>query len=626
MRASRLVALFVLASAVLSARAATARPSIEAELSPNTVAPGDEAVYTLTITDAAGGRVSMPRFGDLVAQGPSTSMQSAITISNGQQTIQTSKVYSWNVQAPRQGQFVIGPATLQHNGETFQSNAVTLSADPNAPRAQPQARSNPFGGNAFDPFGALDDFPDPFGGQQQQQRQPGGDQVFLRAFVDKSQAYLGEQVTMSLYLYAQTDVAGVQSVSFPRLDGFWAEDIAAPTQLTPEIRNLHGTPYRAYLLRRRALFPLRSGDLTIDPVEAQVNLGVAMFWGAPQDTVKRRSSAITVTVKPLPAEGQPPGLVASNVGELSLSAQASPRQLSLGTPVQLKVTLEGTGNLKSVQVPRPALPAGLKTYDPTITDKPRIAGGRYGGTKTIEWVVIPERTGSFSIPPIELPYFSPSKGAYEVARTQPIALTVTAPAGQAATTSSGAVSLPPVANVLTDSVRPVRLQVVLATSLHTPLWQRRWFWPATGAPVALWALLWVGGALGGALRRRDPEKLKVRRARGQAGRRLKLARELVAKNDARELQAELVRVLLQFVTDKTGVPALGLTREELARHLAARGVPEVERSALVQLLERCETARFAPANATKEELGRTLDEASRLIDAIDGLKLSARSA
>ena len=38
----------------------------------------------------------------------------------------------------------------------------------------------------------------------------------------------------------------------------------------------------------------------IDPVEAQINLGLSMFFGAPQDSVKRKSSPVKLTVKPLP--------------------------------------------------------------------------------------------------------------------------------------------------------------------------------------------------------------------------------------------------------------------------------------------------------------------------------------
>jgi hypothetical protein len=36
----------------------------------------------------------------------------------------------------------------------------------------------------------------------------------------------------------------------------------------------------------------------------------------------------------------------------------------------------------------------------------------------------PERTGTFAIPPIEVPHFDPALGRYEVARTQPLSIDV----------------------------------------------------------------------------------------------------------------------------------------------------------------------------------------------------------
>lgn len=616
-RPSRLL-LFALAATFVAAAPAVARakPTIEADLSTETLAVGEQAVYTLTVTDAMGGELTLPRFGDLHAVGPDESMQTAITIINGSQTLMTSKVYSWSISAPREGRFVIGAATLRHNGESFTSNTADLRCEGQAMARPRTQRRNPWGNGFADPFADLND------GLNRHAATGEGD-VFLRAVVDKEEAFLGEQVTLSLYLYSQTDVAGVTSVSFPKLDGFWAEDLEAPTQLTAEIKNIKGIPYRAYLLRRRALFPLRAGELVVDAVEAQVNLGLAMFWGAPQDSVKRRSTALKLVIKPLPADGQPPAFEASNVGELSLTAKATPQRLPLGQPVQLKVVLEGVGNLKGVQVPGPRLPAGLKTYDPTVTDKVRLGGGRYGGTRTLEWVIIPERTGAFVIPPLEIPYFNPGRGAYDVARTPPLDLEVTAPPEGAPVAHAGAgtsAAAPTVSNVLTGGLRPIRLGAELGGVVGRPVWQRPWFWPLAGGPVALWALLWSGGAFVGMLRRRDPERLKVRRARGQAGKRLKAAHALVLAQQPREFYAEVVRALQQFLTDKLGVPALGLTRDELLRRLADKGVPTADSAALAQLFDTCEHGRFAPTPSGADDLARTLEEASRLIGALDGLK------
>jgi hypothetical protein len=607
---------------------AAAAPTIEADLSSDVVGPGESAVFTLTVTDAIGGDLALPRFGDLQVSGPSESDQQATSIYNGRVTVRTSKVFSWTVEPPREGKFLIGPATLRHNGETFTSNTVELRCEggtaPTA-RARPNARRNPFGANFPDPLDSFDDFAtasDPFG------RRQGEGEVFLRAEVDKTEAFLGEQVTVSLLLYSQAQVGGVQSISFPKLDGFWAEDVFhVPQRLTPEVKYIKGTAYNAYLLQKKALFALHAGELTIDPVEAQVVLGLSMFFGAGQDTMKRKSPSVKITVKPLPSESQPPGFEASNVGDFRMHAEMPSTRVSLGQPVPLKVTLEGTGNLRSVQLPRPALPPGLKTYDPTLKEEPKVSGTKWGGSKTLEWLVIPERTGTFEIPALEFAHFSPVKGTYEVARTEPIRLEVAAADGTAPVLAAPMANGGPVAasNVLSGGLRPIRLQPELRAMATGPVWERGWFWPLAAGPVAAWATLFSTGAFLGMLRRRDPEKLKVRRARGKAGKQLKTAQELLAQAKGREFHAELLRALQQFVTDKIGVPALGLTHDVLAVHLSSRGVPAAETAALVELLARCETSRFSPVPPGREDCAKALDEASRLIDTLDGIRLARPS-
>lgn len=607
---------------------AQARPTLEAELAQTSVAPGQRTTYTLTIRGAQGGELSLPRFGDLIVHGPQKSSQSIFRFVNGQQTLETAQSYTWEVEGSSEGVYLIGPGVLEVKGEKFASNAVELTVDAAVqPRAQQPSRrqpSNPFAGTPFggavDPFDAFDAFGDL---DEQIERWAGGrrttqSDVFLTAAVDKKSVYLGEQVTLSLYLMSRANITGVQTISFPKLDGFWAEDVESPTQLVPEPRVIDGVHYNAYLLRRRALFPLKSGKLVIEPVEAQVNLGIGLFFGAQAETVKRRSRSVTLEVKPLPAEGQPPDFEAAHVGSWSLSATVPEGEVKLGQPVQLRVVVEGRGNVKNLRMPRPELPPGLKTYDPTVTDKPRISGRRYGGSRTAEWVVVPERTGRFTIPPLEFRYFDTASGKYATSRTRPVELVVeagdVAQAPQMA--APGAVALPSASNVLSGGIRPVRLEATLAAAT-APVWARPWFWPATAAPVTAWLLLLGGGWVMGTLRARDPDQLKQRRARGVAGKRLKGASERLDANDATGFLSAVEKALLEFVTDRLGVAARGLTRDELRQALLSRHLPEAPITALVEVLESCETARFMPGATSPAAMRGLFEKAKGVIEALD---------
>lgn len=620
---------------LLGAADAMAVPVLEAELGRTSVAPGRRTTYTLTIRDAEGGELTLPRFGDLAVNGPSKQTQSVFRFVNGKQTWETAQIYSWDVQSSDEGLYLIGPAVLTSKGQKYVSNAVELTVEktpqPSAQAQQPSQNkaANPFAGTPFDPFGAVDPFDafDAFSDLNDQidtwgnQRKNSAEDVFLTATVDKSTAFLGEQVTLSLYLMSRANISGVQAISFPKLDGFWAEDVETPTQLVPEPRVISGVHYNAYLLRRRALFPLKAGKLVIEPVEAQINIGVGLFMGARTETVKRKSKSVTVTVKPLPAAGQPPGFETAHVGSWSLTSNVPEKKATLGQPVKLQLTINGRGNVKSVKMPKLVLPPGLKTYDPTVEDKPRVSGRTYGGSRSAEWVIVPERTGSFTIPPMEFRYFDPASGTYKTSTTKAVVLEVEAGEGASAPMAAapGAVAAPVASNVLTGGVRPVKTDATLALVSAHP-WDRVWFWPVTAGPVAAWLLLLSGGWMLGILRSRDPNRLKEKRARGVAGKRLKAARERLEAEDAEGFLGEVERSLLEYVTDRQGVAARGLTRDELRSALAGKALPQGPVHALIQVLERCETARFMPGATSPAAMRELFEKAQAVVEALDAAR------
>jgi hypothetical protein len=595
-----------------------ATPTVELRVDPPVVGVGETATVTVTVTEANGGSFRPPLFGELHVTGPDISQQSFVSLGNGAPSFRSSTVRTWTVDAPREGVFKIGSASLVYHGDTFTSEPAELKCSANAPARPSRQRAWPFAGaqlgGTVDPFAGLDDTV---------RRRHSNKDVFLKVVLDKPEVYLGEQVTLSLYLFSDVDLAGVSSVTFPKLDGFWAEDIEIPMRPTPEVRTLDGTDYNVFLLRRRALFPLQSGELAVDAVEAEV--AVSHFFTSLQaETVKPRSLPMKLTVKPLPGEGQPLAFESANVGSLKITATAAPLQTVVGQPVELKQLVEGIGNIKSLHPPKLSVPEGLKTFEPTVTDKIRINGGRYGGSKETAWVLIPERTGDFQLPPFEYPYFDPVTQAYAVARTEPITLHVAAGAAPAVS-SSGQPGPSVTPSVIASGLRPIRLRGDLSATA-IPLWQRGLFWPIALLPVLLFGFAWGGTSVIAAWRRRDPELLRVKRAHSAASRRLKAARDRLDANDSKEFYAEVIRALQQFVTDKAGVGALGLTHTQLEQALTGRGFVERDVRAFVGLLEICETARFSPTASAPSSMIGVLSQAQAVLDGLESSRLGTRAA
>ncbi|AKQ64344.1 BatD [Myxococcus hansupus] len=562
---------------------------------------GTEDTFRLTVVvvDApSNAQVKVPESDDFAILSSSRSSQRSISLSGGgPAVIQDVTRQVLTMQARRAGRLKIPPSQITVNGKTYRTQPVELTVREGRVGGPP-ASAQSGRGRQPDPFSSMQSqmqqMEEAFGDMMEPDRPtiPRGDSdLFLRASLDRDAVYVGEQVTLSLYIYSRVDLSSVDAVTMPKLEGFWTEEVESPTQLSGEQRVVDGIPYRAYLLRRRAIFPVKSGTLAITPAEADITTGF-LFAG---HRVHRVSNALKVKVKPLPPGG-PENLPNAHVGSWRLSMDVSQTQVELGQPVTVKVTLEGVGNVKNVTPPVLKGPAALKIYDPTTSDKVSQQRHRVQGRRVMEYLVMPQRTGSFTLPALEFTYFDPRARKYEVARTDPVTLTVEAGAGGASSLAAGTQQGSTDAaneqkNVLTaGGLRPVRYQAKFAAP-GVPVWQRGFFVPALLAPLGLL----MGVALMGGVRGRLALRTEAGRGRQQA----KAARKRLA--DAEKLQSganvgafygEVEKALHGFLEARLGMPVVGLTREALAERLTASGADAERRAKVLFVLEACDFGRY----------------------------------
>jgi TPR repeat protein len=260
----------------------------------------------------------------------------------------------------------------------------------------------------------------------------GDSDLFLRASLDRDEVLVGEQTTLSLYLYSRVELSSVDDITLPKLEDFWSEEVERPTVLSGEQRTVNGISYRAYLLRRQALFPAKAGTLTITSVEADITTGF-LFNG---HQVHRVSNELEVKVKPLPP-GAPPGFASANVGSWKLSMEVSPASMELGQPFTVRVILDGLGNVTNVTPPKLTAPEGFKVFEPiTRNELPPVQKQGLLGRRMQEYMVVPLRAGTFTLPAMEFPSFDLHRRMYDVARTEPVTVTVKGGAGGVAALSS----------------------------------------------------------------------------------------------------------------------------------------------------------------------------------------------
>ena len=551
------------------------------------------------------GELQLPELADFDLVSRQQSEQVSFAFVNGAPSFRRTIVTMAALTPKRSGDLVIGPAKLEYHGRTYATQPLKVHVLPagQAPPARAQNRRRP-----PDPDPTPDDQPntgeelDPFADVH-----PGSRDLVLRATVDNERPFIGQQVTYSLYLLARINVSSIEKLQLPRLDGFWTEEIEAPQQLVQESRILDGVPYRSYLLRRRALFALRPGKVTVEPSEVDVITGFGMLFS--RGSSHRASQSVTLDVQPLPP-GKPPGFDPGNVGQWSLSATVDPLNVAVGQPVTFRLVATGRGNVRDVRMPKLGAIAGLRAYDATTTDKESVEKGQVLGIRTVEQLLVPERTGLVGIPQLSMDIFDPVQRQYRTLRTEAATLQVTAAvAGLAA-------SEPLAQNLLAaGGVRPIRLR--LGPSLRgPPPWTRPWFWPVLALPPFGLALL-LGLERARRMLEVDPQQKRVKLARSAAAKRLRGAQALLGKGEAAAFYAEVARSITGYLADKQGVVAAGLTRDELARALAERGHPEELVNRVARVLDDCDRARFAPRSGEATAREAMLTRANQLINDLD---------
>lgn len=268
-----------------------------------------------------------------------------------------------------------------------------------------------------------------------------GPAVFVRAEVDKSQLYKGEQVIVSYYLYSRVRMMNVVPDLFPQLTGFLREELEMPIasgRTTSERVVVEGIAYERALLVRYAAYPVQTGKLRMDSIGIKYNYiagGQAndgededLFMGLFNQMTPRvgtaRSEGVPVEVLSLPEVGKPNSFTGA-VGDFQITANVDKTELRANEPLTVLIKVEGRGNLAAIGQPKVQWPEGIELYD----SKGRTQAGRGGvGNKVFEVLLIPRTPGEFTVPSFEFSYFDPAQKIYLDRKTLPIPIRVLDPA------------------------------------------------------------------------------------------------------------------------------------------------------------------------------------------------------
>jgi hypothetical protein len=371
---------------------------------------------------------------------------------------------------------------------------------------------------------------------------------------------------------------------------------------------------------RKVLIPKRSGRIRLDPVTVSTNMATGRvrtgdFLNPMRVTYERfavQSEAVTLDVRALPETGRPKGFYGL-VGRYTISASATPTDVSVGDPITLTIRIDGNPYLKPVQWPDlEAVPELANNFRvPAERASPRVEDGQKVFTQTLR-AANDEVT---EIPPIPLAYFDPDAGDYVVARTRPIPLEV-APAK--VLTGADVEGLGPAS--VGRQVQALREGFsanyygpeVLVNQAFSPL-------AALVSPgyAVLWSVPLVGllGSIAFRLATRTRPEAVARKRRRQACSVAVRRLRAVASADGPERHDLLVAALRGYVGDRFGRTAGSLTADDChGVVLAATDDPELAEQLRAKLSES-EAARYASIDAQVDSA--QIDEAIALVQRVD---------
>jgi hypothetical protein len=560
------------------------------------VSVGDRFQLTYSV-NKRGGQFTGPGISDFrVLSGPNISTSQSYQVINGKMSQSVSVSYIYYLQAFKEGSFEIPPASVDFDGEVVSSEALKIEVLPgNTPQTLPK--------NA--------------GGATRQEQQDvsadTGEDIFLRAYISKSNPYQGEQVIVTYKIYtANIPISDIEIEKLASFPGFWSTNLTGDRQqIEPVTEVINGKEYLSGVLYKAALFPQKSGRITISPKKLNCTAQIRTqgsrrvrdpffdsFFDDPffnnqyrNVRVEMESNPVVLDVKPLPVDMKPAGYGGA-VGRFDISASVDEQELAVNDAVTLKLVISGSGNLELINTPDISWPPDFETYEPKISKNIRTSSSGVSGDRTFEFLAIPRSAGEFTIGPVELSYFDPGAGIYRKKTTDSFQIRVEKGNQPAASVTYSGVAQEDIM-YLGQDIRYLKtyghdLKLKDHYLITSPL-----YYILLAAPLAILALASIL-ILSSRKRRKDTVMVRNRKATRVARKNLRIAKGFLRSQQDQAFYAEISRALWGYLSDKFNIPPSDLSMDTVRERLNEKQVSNDSIDEFLGVLNKCEFARFAP--------------------------------
>lgn len=569
---------FLLANIALAVSGVMAQQVSFTVVPPRNVIAGQrfQVVYRLS-----NGQAGNPTVGEIKGcqflYGPSRSTTQSYQVINGVSTSSSTIDYTYVYRADNAGTYTIPVATLDVDGKKMHTTETSFTVLPADSSSSNQSSARP---------GDIS--------SQTPDKKITGNDIFVRASLNKSSVYEQEAVECTLKLYTKYDGISSFSQTTPEsYEGFLIEEVNLKDNPV-NIEHYNGQNYRVVVLRKYVIFPQKSGKLTLktgtyDVVVQQyerIDNGYFYMTRPVERSVKLPSSDVVINVKPLPSPA--PADFDGAVGKFDVTGNLSSQNLRTNEAASLSYTITGTGNIKYIKAPKVTFPEEFQQYSPSQNVDARISGSSVTGKMNVDYTFVPDAVGDFDINVSPFVYFDPSKNEYVTIDLPSYSISVAKGVGSGSQeTDQTAVK------VKNTDIRHIKTGDKSLSHTHTLYAQKLWYWliyPALVLMLAVVTLMAIKRHKANA----DVVGMRKSKAGKMAKKRLAIAAKMMQRDDKGAFYDAVLKALWGYISDRLSIPASALTRSNVSDELTRYGADENTISHLIGVLDECELAKYTP--------------------------------
>lgn len=379
---------------LLALAVAIQQPQVRATVNRTEAEVGDEIVVTISVTTDGGvpTEVSVPPFSGLDLIG--TSQSSVFTLMGVRGRRETTWQYRFRAAAP--GRAVIGPIRVRVGSDFIDAGelSVTVTAVGGEGGTEFHERLAAIVAAAPGPGAA--------------------DEVTVQVIPSRDTIVLGEQLDLVVVAWFPRDVRSRlrtrPTLTPPELQGAWTYPRTAALGVA-DTRVVDGRRYDMFI-HHQVAFPLTAGELRVGHATVSYSLPVRTSILSREVPQEVQSEDTTVVVLPQPLEGRPQRFTGVAARNLEFTVTVDTGGFGIGNASTITAKVTGEGNVSLWPKPEFRWPEGVRVYEGRTAVDIVTENGMIGGTKTFTYLVAPESTGTYVVPPATYSYFALDSGRY----------------------------------------------------------------------------------------------------------------------------------------------------------------------------------------------------------------------